>query len=563
MDSGLVCFIFKKFMKIYGGCVKSQNFLGLLFILSLSSCVGRDLFAASRWIQPLGDGEPLFKIDDNETLFEIIDEKSFSSRTDVHTGSLFPSQNTLNEDPDELLKAFIDNPDNWTGNVSSYQPTMSAIQQEDIGSDDEKKNNDDVFLRPIQLRDETSVLSLGDILQRDVLQFAPDKLSDLLASFPDVADSRVVRATLCPNLENNAQVLWVTQRKVVEDGTKVLLVGDLHGDLDCFLNNPNKQFSVLRSILNDWYKKGYIDANMKLADNCLAIFLGDYVDRGGNGLGVIMTLMQLYINNAEKGNVVLLRGNHEDIGQNVNGGFLAEINSKLVILSSSSMVFLGHINDFFYNRLPVALYLGDVRGSFIRCNHGGEHPAYNPKNLIRADKKIEFDSLCNPNSYFKKDEVLPSLTVDKDSDILKHMPWSPNEFRDIGQLGFLWADYRLTEEGKTMRDGNSCRIAYSCQDVASMLKLSGLRGVLRAHQHAGMDLPATGGFFALWNSDNTKDAVTFTDGMVGTCFPLCGNKVTHVQAPAYATLSIDGAFDDGGWKIEKVRVDEKNQIFLQ
>ncbi len=71
------------------------------------------------------------------------------------------------------------------------------------------------------------------------------------------------------------------------DTTKILVVGDLHGDLKTY-----------NAIVESWRKEP--DAHL--------IFLGDYADRGSQGLEILESLMNL----AESPRVVLLRGNHED-----------------------------------------------------------------------------------------------------------------------------------------------------------------------------------------------------------------------------------------------------------
>ena len=72
---------------------------------------------------------------------------------------------------------------------------------------------------------------------------------------------------------------------------KLLVVGDLHGDL-VSLKNALAYFEKLSTIS----KVGII-------------FLGDYADRGHNGLEVIETLRKISLNNNR---IILLKGNHEN-----------------------------------------------------------------------------------------------------------------------------------------------------------------------------------------------------------------------------------------------------------
>jgi protein phosphatase len=74
---------------------------------------------------------------------------------------------------------------------------------------------------------------------------------------------------------------------------KLAIVGDLHGDL-----------TSLRSILNGIRFEAFLgDPNNKL------IFLGDYVDRGVNSVGVIFVVTRLKMKFPDS--VILMRGNHE------------------------------------------------------------------------------------------------------------------------------------------------------------------------------------------------------------------------------------------------------------
>ena len=78
---------------------------------------------------------------------------------------------------------------------------------------------------------------------------------------------------------------------VIKGGTdykRILVIGDIHGE-----------FTKLISL----YDK------IKVADNDLVIFLGDYVDRGNENVKVLKWVL----NESKKDNVIMLCGNHEDM----------------------------------------------------------------------------------------------------------------------------------------------------------------------------------------------------------------------------------------------------------
>ena len=83
---------------------------------------------------------------------------------------------------------------------------------------------------------------------------------------------------------------------------KLLVVGDTHGD-----------YNTTNDVVDKFQKEKY---------DCL-IFLGDYVDRGPKDIQNINFLLDLKTKEPEK--VILLRGNHEFPGMNLNYGFIHQV----------------------------------------------------------------------------------------------------------------------------------------------------------------------------------------------------------------------------------------------
>jgi diadenosine tetraphosphatase ApaH/serine/threonine PP2A family protein phosphatase len=73
----------------------------------------------------------------------------------------------------------------------------------------------------------------------------------------------------------------------------VVIIGDIHGDL-------NSLFDILNDIE---YEKFLASASNKI------IFMGDYVDRGSQSIGVLYTIC--YLKQKYPHSIVLMRGNHE------------------------------------------------------------------------------------------------------------------------------------------------------------------------------------------------------------------------------------------------------------
>ena len=91
------------------------------------------------------------------------------------------------------------------------------------------------------------------------------------------------------------------------------------------------------------------------------VFVGDYTDRGSQGIEVLQMLLYLHRLGA---NVVLLRGNHENSKVNLRYGFYNESNNKL------SAEFFGNFTEF-YLRLPVFA----IVNQYFVC-HGGAPVAH-------------------------------------------------------------------------------------------------------------------------------------------------------------------------------------------
>jgi serine/threonine-protein phosphatase 2A catalytic subunit len=85
----------------------------------------------------------------------------------------------------------------------------------------------------------------------------------------------------------------------------LVIIGDLHGERDSF------------------EEINYIVGDEKEA---LFVFLGDYVDRGPDCIGLLKSILTFQMENEDR--VILLRGNHEDWNMNVRYSFASELISK-------------------------------------------------------------------------------------------------------------------------------------------------------------------------------------------------------------------------------------------
>jgi hypothetical protein len=204
------------------------------------------------------------------------------------------------------------------------------------------------------------------------------------AAWPLDADFGVAR--MRDVLERRLHAAPFVQRALLPPQSVVATFGDLHGSFHSFLRH-------LRSLID----RGYLDEDLRVVpahrSSFFMLFLGDYVDRGNNGLEVLLTLLHLRLRNPR--NVLLARGNHEDAGMN-EGDFSAEVRAKF---PSATQAELDAIHAT-YNTLPVAVFLGvqtdddgdhdDEAGegpaapSYLLCVHGGIEVGFEPAPLLGA-----------------------------------------------------------------------------------------------------------------------------------------------------------------------------------
>jgi len=163
------------------------------------------------------------------------------------------------------------------------------------------------------------------------------------------------------------------------DGSKIYQWGDLHGGFHSLINE-----------LAFLHAQGIIDNNFRILHaNVYFEFLGDFVDKGCFGVEVLYTLMRLKLANPKQ--VLLLRGNHEDISQNKllgrNFGFAYELEIKM-----QNKDILDKINQF-YDLLPVAQFVNRQ----LLCCHGGIDLSYINTDLLKCSEPFKCELLSDQN----------------------------------------------------------------------------------------------------------------------------------------------------------------------
>ncbi len=302
------------------------------------------------------------------------------------------------------------------------------------------------------------------------------------------------------------------QKLVLPAGSRVILQGDLHGDVRSLL-----------AVIDRWNDQKWLEG-FRIVDPALhVIFLGDYTDRGLYGIEVLYTLMRL--KNANPTRVHLGRGNHEDVSLVSRYGFLAEGRAKYGRTFNPVRILRA------YDFLPVVIYLGNGT-DFVQLCHGGMEPGYSPQSLLSAGGTNRFQLLgaLGQESFLKAHPDW--LKTDGGS-----LADSKRAFRDFiptapttpSTIGFMWNDFTVYGDEPGFAINPDRAFVYGRPAVEFLLKQASggpqkVRAVIRAHQHSGLANPmmrrlvASRGIFRHWQESTSK-------GMDGATVVELGGKL--------------------------------------
>lgn len=178
------------------------------------------------------------------------------------------------------------------------------------------------------------------------------------ATYADLSTKQWLNST-CPSFTLGKKNGYI-QKILLPQGARIVFFGDLHGSMQALVRVLCKLMAL-----------GYLDKNLRLADNTYMIFLGDIVDYGHNGADTLCTALSLRTINPDR--VLLCRGNHEDRQLNEDwsrGSFGQEITARYP-KNTESLLNQAYR---FYEQLPSAIFIG-IDGQpdtgFIQCCHGG------------------------------------------------------------------------------------------------------------------------------------------------------------------------------------------------
>lgn len=287
-------------------------------------------------------------------------------------------------------------------------------------------------------------------------------------------------------------------RLEVEQGCKLTVVGDLHG-----------QLSDLLHIIDE--------AGMPSPTNKF-VFNGDFVDRGEHGLEIVVILFAMYV--AEGGNIVALnRGNHEDLPVCRVYGFEAEVKEKYdeLLFEMFAEVF---------NYIPLFTLINKT----VFIVHGGLF--HTPEVTID-----ELDEIERSDYYVKPPIPYPMNTQGLSEEDAR------KEYLKQLQRDALWSD-PTTEEGMFLNP-RGAGISFGPDIAQRFMDLNKVSMVIRSHEcvYKGYELS----YSLCYSEISPRFHSKSIDGFMGSskelsCPPGCPLLCTLFSASNYTDGDNDGAY---------------------
>ena len=248
---------------------------------------------------------------------------------------------------------------------------------------------------------------------------------------------------------DKAKEIFIEESNVQNVSAPVIICGDIHGQI--------------HDLVELFRKGGEIP-------NSSYVFMGDYVDRGYNGVEVLELLLALKVKYPE--HITLLRGNHESRQICFAYGFYEEITRKYG--NANAWEYFTDLFDY----LPLAAL---IEGK-IFCVHGGLSPYISTVDQIR---------LINRKMEIPREGVFCDLMWSDPDDIetwiisCRGAGWIygwkvVDEFTHINGLELICRAHQLVMEGFKywFQNKNLCTVwsapnyCYRCGNRASILKIS-------------------------------------------------------------------------------------------
>ncbi|GMT01025.1 hypothetical protein PENTCL1PPCAC_23199, partial [Pristionchus entomophagus] len=221
--------------------------------------------------------------------------------------------------------------------------------------------------------------SVQDVAAMDMIWF-DTFIEKLMSAPPEVRPLKDPYAPLINVSVSLEEVATVTRRGILSFKEQkpllridkahlpLYIVGDMHGQF--------REMRIILSRCGDPTNQSYL-------------FLGDYVDRGVQGVETVLLILALKIRYPER--VFMLRGNHEDCNTATAYGFYDECLAKFAPNGEAAWTHFVSV----FNWMPLCAYVGEK----ILCMHGGLSPHINSlesiENLPRPSIVPPYGLMCD------------------------------------------------------------------------------------------------------------------------------------------------------------------------
>lgn len=156
------------------------------------------------------------------------------------------------------------------------------------------------------------------------------------------SDFAILLEKLTNKRETNGYLGRFVQKLIPATGTKIILLGDLHGAF----HSLTRDLDALRA-------DGIIDSSLKIKPGFYLIFASNAIDLSPFNMETLTTIMELMTINPD--NVIYIRGKHEDKEHWKNYDLKRELSVRAPAVSGKQL-------QRFFDTLPLALYLLSPEG---------------------------------------------------------------------------------------------------------------------------------------------------------------------------------------------------------
>lgn len=231
----------------------------------------------------------------------------------------------------------------------------------------------------------------------------------------------------------------------------VAIVGDVHGQFGDLVHHILPQQAPGRTFL----------------------FMGDYVDRGPQGLEAVILLLAMKV--TFPSHVYLLRGNHEDAQTSRIYGFHTECCQKLG--QQHGVDVWSAINDVFC-RLPIAALLTGANEKRYFCAHGGLSPELENVMAVADIERLDYGATLDNTSSSIMDGLLWSDPA-PESNVMRFRPnergcgyafgvVATREFCQNNNIALVIRAHQMAMEGYMWSHNDACLTVFSAPNYCGV-----------------------------------------------------------------------------------------------